>query len=149
MNQSDYKVLNLIGTPGSNGKVSKIQRISDKKLMVWKEISYGEMNMKEKNLLVSEVNLLKKLKNPHIVSYYEKIIDKNEKKFYLIMEYCEEGDLANIIHNYKKNKKEFSEEIIWKILSQLCIALSECHNYSEGIIIHRDIKPGKKKKKKN
>ena len=62
--------------------------------MVWKEMNYAKMGDKEKQQLVSEVNILKELNNPHIVRYYDRIIDKNNQKIYIIMEYCEKGDLA-------------------------------------------------------
>jgi serine/threonine protein kinase len=32
--------------------------------------------------------------------------------------------------------------VIWKILTQVVIALYECHNRKEGKILHRDLKPG-------
>ena len=62
--------------------------------MVWKEMNYARMGDKEKQQLVSEVNILKELNHPHIVKYYDRIIDKNNQKIYIIMEHCEKGDLA-------------------------------------------------------
>lgn len=62
--------------------------------MVWKEMNYAKMGDKEKQQLVSEVNILKELNHPYIVRYYDRIIDKNNQKIYIIMEYCEKGDLA-------------------------------------------------------
>ena len=62
--------------------------------MVWKEMNYARMGDKEKQQLVSEVNILKELNHPHIVRYYDRIIDKNNQKIYIIMEHCEKGDLA-------------------------------------------------------
>ena len=35
-------------TIGSFGKVSKIKRVSDGRILVWKELDYGKMNDKEK-----------------------------------------------------------------------------------------------------
>jgi len=34
------------------------------------------------------------------------------------------------------------EDVIWKILTRLILALEECHNKKDGKIFHRDIKPG-------
>ena len=79
---------------GSFGKVCKIKRKGDGKVMVWKEMNYARMGDKEKQQLVSEVNILKELNHPHIVKYYDRIIDKNNQKIYIIMEHCEKGDLA-------------------------------------------------------
>jgi len=42
----------------------------------------------------------------------------------------------------KKEKEYLPEEFVWKILSQIVIALYECHHRKEGKILHRDLKPG-------
>jgi NIMA (never in mitosis gene a)-related kinase len=61
---------------GSFGKVQKVKRISDDKILVWKELNYGIMSEKEKQQIVSEVNILRGLSHPNIVKYYDRIIDK-------------------------------------------------------------------------
>ena len=33
------------------------------------------------------------------------------------------------------------EEAVWRIFSQIVLALNECHNRKTGVILHRDIKP--------
>ena len=70
---------------GSFGKVCKIKRKSDGKVLVWKEMNYGRMSSKEKELVVGEVNILRDLKNPFIVKYYDRIIDREETKLYIVM----------------------------------------------------------------
>ena len=57
-------------------------------------MNYGKMGEKEKQQLVSEVNILRELNHPNIVRYYDRIIDKANAKIYIIMEFCEGGDLA-------------------------------------------------------
>ena len=74
-NEPQYEVIQQIGK-GSFGKVFKIRRISDKQTLVWKELNYGVMGEKEKQQLVSEVNILKELQHPHIVKYHDRILDK-------------------------------------------------------------------------
>ena len=49
-----FEVLGVIGE-GAFGKVTKVKRKSDGEIMVWKELNYGKMSEKEKQLLVSEV----------------------------------------------------------------------------------------------
>ena len=62
------------------------------------------------------------------------------------MEYCEGGDMAKLIRKCKKDHDYVSEDIIWKIYTQLVQALAVCHLKKEGNsigkILHRDIKPG-------
>ena len=84
----NYEKLGVIGK-GSFGQVSKIRRKSDGRVLVWKELDYGKMSEKEKQQLVSEVNILKELRHPNIVRYYDRIIDREAQMIYIVMEYCE------------------------------------------------------------
>ena len=70
-----YEKVSDIGK-GSFGCVSKIKRKADGKLLVWKELNYGKMSEKEKQMIVSEVNILRELHHPNIVKYYDRIIDR-------------------------------------------------------------------------
>ena len=74
------------------------------KILVWKELDYGTMSEHEKQMLVSEVNLLRELKHPNIVRYYDRIIDRVTTTIYLVMEYCEGGDLSKVILKCKKER---------------------------------------------
>ena len=78
---------------GSFGRVSKVRRVSDGRILVWKELDYGKMNDKEKQQIVAEVNILRDLQHPNIVRYYDRCVDKRNLKLYIVMEYCEKGDL--------------------------------------------------------
>ena len=113
----NYELICQIGK-GNFGSISKIIRKSDKKVLVWKELDYGHMSEKEKQQIVSEVNILRELKHPNIVRYYDRIIDKKNSKIYIIMEFCEGGDLGQLIKRCKKTKdyiinraKHFSDNV--------------------------------------
>jgi len=67
----NYEIINNIGK-GSFGVVSKVRRKADGRTLVWKELNYGRMSEKEKQQLVSEVNILRELRHPHIVRYYDR-----------------------------------------------------------------------------
>ena len=88
-----YEVIAEIGK-GSFGRVYKVLRKADGRQLVWKELNYGKMQEKEKQMLVTEVNILRDLRHPNIVRYYDRIIDKDTAKLYIVMEYCAGGDLA-------------------------------------------------------
>ena len=87
----------LLFVSGSFGRVSKVRRKVDGRILVWKELDYGKMNDKEKQQIVAEVNILRDLQHPNIVRFYERCIDKRNLKIYIIMEYCDGGDLQQVI----------------------------------------------------
>lgn len=144
-----FEILQTIGK-GSFGVVHKVKRHADNKVYACKEINYGSMSEREKQQLVAEVNILRDLSHPNIVKYYERyrhptycrIIDKKNTKIFLIMEYCPGGDLSQLLRKCRKEKDYIAEDVVWKVFSQLCLALNECHNRSlTGRILHRDVKP--------
>jgi len=71
-------------------------------VLVWKELDYTSASDTDKQMLVSEVNLLRELKHEHIVRYVDRIIDRKQSMLYLVMEYCEGGDLASYIGRMRK-----------------------------------------------
>jgi NIMA (never in mitosis gene a)-related kinase 2 len=115
--------------------------------LVWKEINFEKMTSREKQQLVTEVNLLKGLDHPNIVRYEDRIVDKKSTKVFIIMEHCSGGDLGSFLKESKQKLKPLSEDIIWKIAYQLLLALEYCHNRATddkgrgGKVLHRDIKP--------
>ena len=62
------------------------------------------MNEQEKQQLVAEVNILRELRNPFIVRYYDRIVDKKTTRLYIVMEYCAGGDLGKIIKKCKRDR---------------------------------------------
>ena len=68
-------------------------------------------------MLVSEVNILRELSHPNVVKYYDRVIDKNSAKIFIIMEYCEGGDISTLIKNSRKERQYLPEDMIWIILS--------------------------------
>lgn len=50
-----------------------------------------------------QVNILRELRHPFIVRYYDRIIDKASTKIYIVMECCEGGDLGNVVKACKRD----------------------------------------------
>ncbi|KAM3872174.1 serine/threonine-protein kinase Nek2-like [Diretmus argenteus] len=137
----DYEVLYTIGT-GSFGKCQKIQRKSDGKILLWKEVYYGNMSERKKRRLESEVNILRELKHPNIVRYQEHIIDETNAKLYIVMEHCKGGDLSSLITRCIMERR-YLEKFILQVVVQLTLALKQCHRQRDGgaTVLHRDLKP--------
>lgn len=139
---NDYEVLNIMGT-GQNGTCFKVKNRSSGENYVWKAIDYGMLTEDKKQLIVTEINLLRDLNHPNIVKYFDHIINKETKTLYIIMECCEGGDLQKLIQKCKETKSHFSEGFIWRVLYQLSKALQGCHSHKSKkiTVLHRDIKP--------
>jgi NIMA (never in mitosis gene a)-related kinase len=75
------------------------------------------MSDKEKQMLVSEVNILREFNHPNIVKYYDRVIDRDHSKIFIVMEYCEGGDISALIRSSKKEKRHIPEDMIWSIIS--------------------------------
>lgn len=157
----EYEALEVIGK-GSYGIVRKLRSKSTGEILVRKEIEYTSMNTLERNQLISELRILRELNHPNIVKYYSHEHIPERKSIHIYMEYCDGGDLAQIITNFRSNKESVPEEFIWQVLVQTLFALHRCHYgidaqkvdlfsgttndsepdiNSETVVIHRDIKP--------
>ena len=51
---------------------------------------------------MTEVNVLRELRHPNIVRYYDRIINKQKQTIMIIMEYCSNGDLAQEIERRRE-----------------------------------------------
>ncbi|KAF1852093.1 G2-specific protein kinase-like protein nimA [Cucurbitaria berberidis CBS 394.84] len=158
-----YDVLEKIGH-GSFGIIRKVKRKSDGYILCRKEISYLKMSQKEREQLQSELSILKELRHPNIVAYFERDHIKASQDLHLYMEYCGNGDLGRVIRDLKNKNQVCEEEFVWSIFSQIVSALYRCH-YGEDppaagrnvmglvanakpvrdsrrpMILHRDLKP--------
>jgi|TARA_B110000305_G_C19399978_1_gene619611 NIMA (never in mitosis gene a)-related kinase len=53
------------------------------------------------------------------VRYKERIQVKDQRKIFIVMEFCENGDMAQLIKKCKAEKDFVAEDVIWKIFMQI------------------------------
>ena len=124
------------------------------------------MSSREREQLQAELSILKGLRHPNIVAYYEREHIKASSDLHIYMEYCEHGDLGRYIKDLKRSNKMADEDFVWSVFSQLVTALYRCHygedppevgrnviglssdakpavkaKGSNAMILHRDLKP--------
>lgn len=128
---SSYITVSQIGS-GSFGVVYKIQHKQSKQFFVLKVAK--EMN--EQTL--KEANILRTLNHPNIVRYIECYYNKDNRTFNIIMEYCDGGNLQELIDKHKKSKQYIDENTIKQIAIKILTALDHIHRKN---IMHRDLKP--------
>ena len=124
---ADFQDIEIIGR-GSFGLIWKVKHRPSGRIFVRKEISYKGISKKEEKQLASEFEILQSLHHPNIVQVYD--IDKNVDKqiINIYMEYCDGGDVSQLIKKYRESKKYIPETLIWQIFTQTLLALYRCHN---------------------
>jgi len=130
------KKIKTIGE-GTFGEVYLIKSQKTKREFALKKIQIKKTNLKI-NRILGEVNILKKLDHPNIISFKGAFKSNDDKVLNIITEYVNQGDFEKKIEINYKDKKYFEEKDILNWLFQVCLALQYLH---ENSIIHRDIKP--------
>ncbi|XP_058276557.1 serine/threonine-protein kinase Nek1 isoform X7 [Hirundo rustica] len=118
---------------GSFGKAILVKAKENGQQYVIKEINISKMSNKEREESRREVAVLANMKHPNIVLYRESFEENGS--LYIVMDYCEGGDLFKKINAQKGIL--FSEDQILDWFVQICLALKHIHDRK---ILHRDIK---------
>ncbi|PHJ21840.1 nima-related protein kinase nima1, partial [Cystoisospora suis] len=140
---AQYEVIRPVGA-GRFGEVFIIRHKATNAVLCWKLVFYKGLREKEKKQLVSEVNVMRELRHPNIVRYHDRIVCRSKQCLYIVMEYCDAGDLAKQIEAAHKHHGGIDQDRIVLVVVQLIHALAYCH---EGVgqekrrVLHRDLKP--------
>ncbi|NXE46852.1 NEK5 kinase, partial [Casuarius casuarius] len=127
-----YEIIKEIGE-GSFGKVLLAKGKVNNEQCVIKEINLTKMRVKEKEASQKEVILLAKMNHTNIVTFYTSLQEKN--KLYIVMEYCDGGDLMKRIN--MQHGVLFDEDQILNWFVQIALGLKHIHDRK---ILHRDVK---------
>ena len=127
----NYRIIKKLGQ-GTFGQVYKIMQLKTGNIRALKIIPKNNLRagFTDKDI-TREINIMKNLDHPHIIKLYE--FYKDTENYYLVNEFCTEGDLSE-----KMNKLKFLPEPIVKILmAQIFSAVLYLNNRG---IIHGDLK---------
>ena len=95
----DYTLIKDIGE-GNFGKVKLAKLKSTKEKFAIKILDKEKLKTQTKSTLFNEIEIISRLNHKNII-HVEKILD-DEKNFYIIMEYCEKGELFDYIVNKER-----------------------------------------------
>ncbi|KFK38702.1 hypothetical protein AALP_AA3G148800 [Arabis alpina] len=118
---------------GAYGRVYKGLDLENGDFVAIKQVSLENIVQEDLNTIMQEIDLLKNLNHKNIVKYLGS--SKTKTHLHIILEYVENGSLANII---KPNKfGPFPESLVAVYIAQVLEGLVYLH---EQGVIHRDIK---------
>ncbi|CAL5029521.1 unnamed protein product [Urochloa decumbens] len=118
---------------GAYGRVYKGLDLENGDFVAIKQVSLENIPQEDLNIIMQEIDLLKNLNHKNIVKYLGSL--KTKSHLHIILEYVENGSLANII---KPNKfGPFPESLVAVYIAQVLEGLVYLH---EQGVIHRDIK---------
>ncbi|CAD8134114.1 unnamed protein product [Paramecium pentaurelia] len=130
----DYILLEELGK-GSFGCVYKCQNIIDQSFHAIKIIQFQSLSNCEGmvgELLKDEISVLAKIDSPNVLKLEHYFQSKTN--CYIVMEYCNGGDLERY---WEKNGRIIKEQKVIEIIIQILNGLSQLHKQN---VIHRDIK---------
>ena len=136
MQVDDFILTKSLGK-GAYGEVFLTQKKGTNELYATKKLDRA-FSEKPKNikLLSNEITLLKKINHPNIVRLID--LKKTKSHCYIIMEFCNGGDLSRFLKKYMATYRcPFSEEIVQHIMKQVVNGINFLHSNK---IIHRDLK---------
>uniref|UniRef100_A0A7M4E5X7 non-specific serine/threonine protein kinase n=1 Tax=Crocodylus porosus TaxID=8502 RepID=A0A7M4E5X7_CROPO len=127
----EYTVLKVLGE-GSFGRALLVCDKTSSQKYAMKEIRLPKSPSDVENSR-KEAILLAKMKHPNIVGYKESF--EADGHLYIVMEYCDDGDLMQKIK--RQRGKLFPEDTILCWFVQLCLGVKYIHDKR---VLHRDIK---------
>lgn len=142
----EYRVLQMAGQ-GAFGTVYKAESIATRELVALKMLDYSDFSDSEREAMNQELDVMPLLSHPNIVNYKKVVMDPKNQRAYIVMEFCEGGELSEFIRSHKNRNESIKEEDIWRFTAQIASALNYMHSPFKknstvsGKIMHRDLKP--------
>ncbi|XP_028643363.1 serine/threonine-protein kinase Nek4 isoform X3 [Grammomys surdaster] len=133
MPQAAYCYMRVVGR-GSYGEVTLVKHRRDGKQYVIKKLNLRSASSRERRAAEQEAQLLSQLKHPNIVTYKESW-EGGDGLLYIVMGFCEGGDLYRKLKEQKGQLLPESQVVEWFV--QIAMALQYLH---EKHILHRDLK---------
>uniref|UniRef100_A0A1A8BRG8 non-specific serine/threonine protein kinase n=1 Tax=Nothobranchius kadleci TaxID=1051664 RepID=A0A1A8BRG8_NOTKA len=101
-----------------------------------KMINLNQLPSEAVTTLTSEIETLQKLNHPHVVDMKQSFKDVQQSIYYVVMDYCPGGSLADKIELNPPESPQESEILNWIV--EICVALKTIH---EEALFHKHLTP--------
>ena len=133
---NDFEIIRTLGE-GAFSTVYLVKRKKDNKQYALKSILMEKLKKIDQQNCLNEIRILSSIHHQNIIAYKESFWNNKNKTLNIIMEYCDDGDLATKINIMKRNNIKFPEYLIWNYIIQILFGLKALHDKG---VIHRDLK---------
>jgi serine/threonine protein kinase len=128
----EYLIKDTIGK-GTFSTVKLGEHIKTKQKVAIKILNKDKIKAQEDSIRIKrEIKILSMMDHPNIIKTYK--ITENAKNYYIIMEYCNGGELFNYIVEKEKLEQDEASMFFYQLIN----ALEYIHSLG---IAHRDLKP--------
>ena len=118
---------------GSFGTVYKVIKNNTQEIFAMKSLSKQKlMRQRQLKYAINECKVLRQMDHPFIVNLHYAF--QNSKHLYLVLEYCPNGDLSDLLEKLGK----FSEKLAKFYMAETVLAIEYLHSLD---IVYRDLKP--------
>ncbi|OAL02008.1 kinase-like protein, partial [Phaeosphaeriaceae sp. SRC1lsM3a] len=151
-----WMVVKNFGQSGGalNGGIAKVELKDDPYDRYFIEKRYDVQQVHDPYFAEKEITLLHQVQDhENVTKYVDHYLDRRAQKAAVYMEFCDAGDLEDVLQFVFKQKRSVQERQIWKWFIGCMDALVYCHYGPKpndvsfrkkywNKIYHRDIKPG-------
>lgn len=141
MGLADFQLVGRLGA-GNFAEVVQVKRQQDGRYYALKRVNLAELRESDLKRVVNEIRILASFRrHPRIVRCYETFIEysgASGPELFIVMEYCPNGDLGQLIKRHRSQLRYIDEGRIWSYAIQLMEGLVALHALG---VIHRDLKP--------
>lgn len=131
--EEDYTLHERLDKAGMSEVRIAFHRRTGKKVVV--KIAQKK-EIEQVKAITRELEFLKVTDHPNIVRLHETFEDAD--KLCMVLEYCDGGDLEDLVHSRHASEIGFAEDELKHITREMLQSVAYCHAQS---IVHRDIKP--------
>ena len=107
----------------------------DGKKYILKERLVPELGRKKD--MMNEVKLYLQCHHPNVVRCEGWFFDEARGSLFIVLEYCDGGDLCKLIERRRATNESMAEKYVWLLFHQICLGVKHLH---ENGIVHRDLK---------